>query len=151
MPHAEHTPEEILESCAKTLKAPATDWDRIYVKLRTSEIGQDFPPERFLRTPLNTVKWVLEELDDAQKAKANLDAVTTAQLAQIVLLVAHGFSGSKQSAPKIQVKDFLPFPSWQPNRSASDGPSDPTKFVLSELFRERRIEPRIFAALIRGI
>lgn len=113
-----------------------------------SPLGGDFPPDRFLRTPISTVRWLLRQLDDRDQAKANIQSLTTARLAQIVLQVAHGFSGSRRPAPKSKVEDFLPFPEWKPASAEGDGPDQPTKFVLTELISARRIPLHVFTALI---
>jgi hypothetical protein len=110
-------------------------------------MGQDFPAPKFLRTPISTIRWILRELDDADKAKANVSAITTARLTQLVIQVAHGFSGSKRAAPKIQPSEFLPFPDWRPAATEADGPDQPTKFILSELIRNRQIPLHVFTAL----
>ena len=68
-------------------------------------------------------------------------------MATVLVQIAHGFSGSKRPAPKVQAKDFLPFPDWKPEAAAADGPDAPTKFVLSELVRSRRIPLHVYAAL----
>lgn len=110
-------------------------------------MGQDFPAERFLRTPVRTVMWVLREMDDLEKGQANIHSISTAQLANLLLRVAHGFSGSKRAAPKSKPDNFLPFPGWRPAGTEADGPDQPTKFILSELLRGRRIPIHVFAAL----
>ena len=123
----------------------------IYVRIRTSALGPDFPRERFLRTPISTLRWVLRVIDDREKGQANLEAVPVARLTQIVLQVAHGFSGSKRAAPKINAKDFLPYPDWRPASSQADGPSNPTKFVLATLGRKRLLPAHVLAALMTPV
>lgn len=110
-------------------------------------MGADFPPERFLRTPVSTVMWLLREMDDMEKAHANINSITAAQLTNLVLQVAHGFSGSKRAAPKTKPDSFLPFPGWRPAGTEAEGPDQPTRFVLTELLRARRIPMHVFAAL----
>lgn len=129
------------------LRSPLTDWDQIYVRVRCSPMGADYPAERFLRTPISTLRWLLRQIDDAEKAKANLASITTARLTQIVVQVAHDFSGSKRAAPKVKPHEFLPFPDWKPASTEVDGPDQPTKFILSELIRTRQIPLHVFASL----
>lgn len=120
----------------------------IYIRVRSSKIGSDFPAERFIRTPISTIRWLLRQIDDAEKAQANMAAITTARLTQIVIQVAHAFSGSKHSSPKTKLTEFLPFPDWKPSASSeADGPDQPTKFVLSELVRTRQVPLHVFTAL----
>ena len=113
-----------------------------------SPLGEDFPRERFLRTPISTIRWVLRQLDDQEQSQANLAALPVARLTQIVLQVAHGFSGSKRAAPKTKVQEFLPFPDWRPSATEADGPDQPTKFILTELGRQRRIPVHVLTALL---
>lgn len=92
---------------------------------------------------------VLRELEQREQAEANMNALTTARLTQLVLQVAHGFSGSKRPAPKVAVKDFLPYPDWRPSSTAeAQGPDQPTKFILSELGRKHLIPIHVLAALM---
>lgn len=114
-------------------------------------MGADFPAERFLRTPIRTIDWLLKELDDLEKLRANISSMTVAQLTNIVLQVAHGMSGSKKPGPKTTPKTFLPFPDWRPVRSQSDGPDQPTKFILAVLAKQRAIPMHVFTALTKGV
>lgn len=113
-----------------------------------STLGADFPRERFLRTPISTIRWVLRQLDDREQAQANLEALPTARLTQILLQIAHGFSQSKRAAPKTKVQEFLPFPNWRPATAEADGPDQPTRFILTELGRQRRVPIHVLAALL---
>jgi hypothetical protein len=64
-----------------------------------------------------------------------------------VVQIAHGFSGSKRPAPKTPPRAFFPFPDWNPQTAPTDGPDAPTKFILTELVRTRRIPLHVYAAL----
>lgn len=130
------------------MRSAPTDWDAVYIRLRTSALGADFPQERFLRTPVGTIRMVLRELEQREQAEANLNALATARLTQLVVQVAHGFSGSKRPPPKVAVKDFLPYPNWRPVTAEAEGPDQPTRFVLGELGRKRMIPIHVFAALM---
>lgn len=133
------------------MRSPATDWDQIYVRLRTSALSDDFPRERFLRTPISVIRWALREMDDRDKALTNLSAVPVARLTQILIQIAHGFSGSKRPVPKTQIKDFLPFPQWRPASQQAEGPEPGTKFILTELGKQRRIPIHVLAALMTPV
>jgi hypothetical protein len=65
----------------------------------------------------------------------------------VLINVAHGFSGSKGKAPKINVKDFLPFPDWEPEAKKNEGPSDSTAKVLVKLLKKRAIPTYVFTSL----
>lgn len=101
-----------------------------------------------MRTPVRTLRWVLREIDDQEKAKANLDALATARLSHLVLQVAYGLSGSKRKPPRTDPKDFLPYPDWKPSSDESDGPDQPTKFILSELIKKHALPVHVFTALV---
>lgn len=103
-----------------------------------------------MRTPVSTIRWVLRELDDREKSLANLNALTTARLAHLVVQVAHGMSGSKHPV-KAKPQDFLPYPDWKPSSVEADGPDQPTKFILSELMRQRQIPMHVFVGLVTPV
>lgn len=113
-----------------------------------SPLGADFPQERFLRTPISTIRWALRQLDDHEQSQANLDALPTARLTQILLQIAHGFSGSKRAAPKTKVQEFLPYPDWRPSSADAEGPDQPTKFILTELGKQRRLPVHVLTGLL---
>lgn len=108
----------------------------------------DFPRERFLRTPVRAIRRALRYVEDQEQAQANRDSVTAARLCQIVLQAAHNFSGSKRAAPKLNAKDFLPYPDWRPATEDATGPDQPTKFILSELGKQRLIPVHVLVALM---
>ena len=142
------TPEQTLKQCEEVLRAAPTDWDALYLRVRSSALGADFPKDRFLRTPISALRRVFRYLDDQEKAEANLQALPTARLCQIVIQLAHGLSGSKRAGPKVTAKDFLPYPEWKPPSADASGPDQPTKFILSELGRNRQLPPHVLAALM---
>jgi hypothetical protein len=143
------TPEEQLAQSEDRLKAPETDWDEIYIRLRSSVLKDDFDRERFVRTPIGVLNRALEYVEDEEQRRANINAATTANLIQVVIAVAHGFSGAKGKAPSVNMKDFLPFPEWQPRqRVNSNGPDSATKFVLTKLMRNYQIPVHVFSSMI---
>lgn len=129
------------------MRSPETDWDTIYFRIRISPMGPDFPRHKFLRTPISVLRWVIEKLDDMDQVKANMESITSARMADMMLKIAHGFSGSKKSPPNTKPTDFLPFPEYRPPTAESDGPSEPTKFVLTELIRSFQIPMHVYVAL----
>ena len=65
-----------------------------------------------------------------------------------VISIAFGLSGAKGSPPKIQLKDFLPFPDWQPmGEEAPEGPTPETRALLQRLLRERKIPLTVYTQL----
>jgi hypothetical protein len=119
----------------------------VYFRVRASPVGGDFTPALFLRTPISTIRWLLRRIDDHERGLLNAQSVSTARLNALVVHVAHGFSGSQRPAPKVNPRDFLPFPDWKPASAASDKADPPTKFILSELVRTRCIPLHVYAAL----
>lgn len=143
------TPEQQLEACATALRAPLTDWDMVYMRVRLSALGGDFPRERFVRTPIGILNKVLVLVDNDYQRKLNELSYTTAQLNQLLLSVAHGFSGSKGRRPQTKPQDFLPFPDWKPlNKESATGPDSTTKALLFSLHKNHRIPVHVFTALI---
>ena len=109
-------------------------------------MGADFPRERFLRTPISVLKWVMDKVMDKEQADANLASLSTARMADLLLRVAHSYSGSKKK-PKGAPKDWLPFPDYRPNRQEAEQADEPTKFILSELVHRFDIPVYVFVAL----
>lgn len=118
-----------------------------YLRLRVSKMGVDYPKEVFLRTPISLLKKVMDFVLDQAQLEANTAAVTQAQTADLILKIAHGFSGSKRPPPKSLPRDFLPYPKYKPPAAASDEADAPTKFVLTELVKRFRIPVYVFTAL----
>lgn len=101
-----------------------------------------------MRTPVAVIRWALKRTLDHEQEQANLRALATARLTTTVIQVAHGFSGSKGPAPKLQAKDFLPYPDWAPEIEAREGPDEVTRFTLGQLARARKIPVHVFTALM---
>lgn len=100
---------------------------------------------------MRVIRWVLRELDNLEYGQANLQALPVARLTTTLIGIAHGFSGSKRAAPKVEVKDFLPFPDWKPEGAIAAGPSADTVKRLKELLSKRLIPMHVFTALISPI
>jgi hypothetical protein len=112
-----------------------------------SPLGADFPRERFLRTPISTIRWVLRQIDDYEKAAANIASVTAAQLTQVVIQVAHNFSQSHGPGPTTKPQQFLPFPDWHPQDEHKKELDPTTKDILAKLLKKGQIPIHVFAAL----
>lgn len=100
-----------------------------------------------MRTPLSLLKKAYDYVLNAEQAKANQDSITQAQMTDLLLKIAHGFSGSKKKAPSTKPKDFLPYPHHRPIGSTADEADAPTKFVLTELVKRFAIPVHIYVAL----
>ena len=118
------------------------------MRLRTSALGEDFPPERFLRTPVDKLVEIAEMLDNEEQRQANILGSPVGKLAITVMSIAHGMSGSKGPKPKTDITSYLPFPDWAPLTAKSRfGPSLTTKAALTEALRRRLIPPHVYTAL----
>jgi hypothetical protein len=111
-------------------------------------MGADFPPDRFVRTPIRVIRWTLSQLDNKDKAQANVNSISTARLTGTLIQVAHAFSGSKRAAPKQKLQEFLPYPDWKPTSAQASEPDAGTKFVLAELIKQRKIPIHVFMGLM---
>jgi hypothetical protein len=88
----------------------------------------------------------MDKITDKEQSAANLDAVSTARMADLLLRVAHGFGGSKK-AVNSKPKDWLPFPDYRPIHAEADQADEPTKFILTELVHRFDIPVYVFVAL----
>lgn len=113
-----------------------------------SPLGADYPRERFLLTPVSTIRKILSTLSDEEQRRANVASRSTASLAHLIASVAHGFSKSAGSPMKFGANVFLPYPDWKPAGDTKSGPDEGTKFVLSQLVQSRRIPLHVFTALV---
>ena len=85
---------------------------------------------------------------DQGKQEANRDSVTQSVMTDLMLKIAHGFSGSKKRPPKTRPMDFLPYPNYKPPGADSDEADEPTKFVLAELVKQRRLPIYVLKAMM---
>jgi hypothetical protein len=103
-----------------------------------------------VRTPVSQINWLLEQASYNAYEEANLHSLSTAQLAALVVSIAHGLSGSKGARPNIKPQDFLPFADLDKvrRRKRASAPTEPTRKVLGELMRQMRLPVHVFTALI---
>lgn len=145
----ELTPTEIEERCQQIIEAEPADWDKLYLRLRTSPIGPDYPAEVFVRTPISQLQRVIKEVQYLEYERANFYSQSTANLASLLVSVASGLAGSKSSGKLPEPKSFLPFPELDKffTEDGSQGPSTETKAVAGRLLKERRIPIHVFTAV----
>lgn len=120
------------------------------MRIRCSGLGADFPRERFMRTPTKVLSKVLQYLESEEQRHANILSASTSMLGVQIAYIAHGMGGGKAPKPKVDLKDFLPFPNWKPLAEEGEpktGPSPSTKVALARLLRERRIPAYVFSQL----
>ena len=112
--------------------------------------GVDYYPEKFLRTPTQTLRQLLLLSENENQRQANQLSVSAGYVTSYLLQIAHGFSGSKKAPPKTTAKDFLPFPEWEPlegTENRTDRPSELTRSVLKTLLIKRKLPIHVYIAL----
>lgn len=103
-----------------------------------------------MRTPTKALGKVLQYLESEEQRQANILSASTSMLGVQIAYIAHGMGGGKGPKPKVDLKDFLPFPNWNPPSGEEEtrpGPSPSTKVTLARLLRERRIPVYVFSQL----
>lgn len=66
-----------------------------------------------------------------------------------VISISHGMAGAKAPASSLNLKNFLPFPDWEPvSQTTKIGPSDATKEVLYDLIKHNLIPMGVFLNLV---
>jgi hypothetical protein len=113
-------------------------------------LGADFPVEKFLKTPINVITRVVQEVTRLEQYRANLEASSIAKLATRLDQIAHihfQFPGECKAEPK----DYIPFPDFDPeaDKKQAKGPSRGTELVLRELISKYRIPMHVFVALMK--
>ena len=96
-----------------------------------SKLGGDFPPERFVRTPIKTLRNLLAYVSHAQKVEQNTQASAVAHLGQHITQLAYMVNGVKET-PADRRQFFLPWP----NLKELDTPESETRSLLSETTKE---------------
>jgi hypothetical protein len=109
-------------------------------------MGAEYTRDSFLRTPLKEIYAVLEFSFEEEKRRANIDSISTAKLALIVMQVAQGLAGSK--APnKLSIDDILPFAL---NESVSQQQTETTE-IINKLVRSGQLPVHVIAALSKVV
>ena len=103
-----------------------TNWEEIYLVIRGSYIGADFPAERFLRTPLSTIRELLADIDFRTKYDSNVASVTAAQGVHYIIQYLHRQVYGDKNVPDAPPKGFLPFPEL---KHPSEGKEDEDEFL----------------------
>ena len=98
----------MLETYRRYLAGEPLDLDKLYFQIQCTPFADQYPRSDFLRTRIKEISYVLNSWYEEQKRVANINSISTAKLAQIVLSTAHAFGGSKEPV-KSKIGDFLPF------------------------------------------
>ena len=118
------------------------------MRLAYSPLGVHYPPEKFVRTPLKVIGRLVEHINTREQYEANRDSITQAQMAHLLMMLGHAYSGSKKSPPRVQPSSFLPYPEFRGAEQEDKGPDKATQFVLSEVGRQGRIPAYVLVALM---
>ena len=138
----EKEPDELIEIYQKYLSSKPLDILTLYLQLRCTSLGADYPKEVFIRTPIGLISHLLKTCHEDEKRRANIGSISTAKLTQVVLSVAQAFGGSKEPN-RSKISDFLPF---ELDAQASEA-EELTKEILTKLIMSQRIPSHVIAAL----
>ena len=142
--------EDQINRIATYLNSPPTNWEEVYCRLKLTAFGNDFSPEKFLRTPTQTLRSLMLLAENESQRHTNHLSVSASYVTSYLLQIAHGFSGSKKAPPKTTAKDFLPFPEWEPlegTENRTDRPSELTRSILKTLLIKRKLPIHVYIAL----
>jgi hypothetical protein len=89
---------------------------------------------------------VVEFAFEEEKRKANIESISTAKLALIVIQVAQGLAGSKTPS-KLSIDDILPFAL---NETTSQQQTE-TSEIINKLVRSGRMPVHVIAALSKVV
>lgn len=135
-------PEELINSYQKYLASKPLDILALYLQLRCTPVGADYPKEIFIRTPVGLITHLLKSCHEDERRRANIGSISTAKLTQVVISVAQGFGGSKERN-RTKISDFLPFELDQQSSEVEER----TKQILTTLIKSQRIPAHVIAAL----
>ena len=135
-------PEELIEIYQKYLASKPLDVLALYLQLRCTPLGPDYPKEVFIRTPIGLIGHLLKTCHEDEKRRANIGSISTAKLTQVVLSVAQAFGGGKDRN-RTKISDFLPFEL----DAESSEVEERTKEILTKLIKSQRIPAHVIAAL----
>lgn len=113
-------------------------------------MGAYYPPEVFLRTPVSQLHWLIREVRFREYDQANRLSHSVARLSTVVIGVAQGFAGVKNTNNIPEAKSFLPFPDLDQFREENHahGPSPETVNQLQQLLKTGRLPLYVFTALM---
>ena len=130
-----------------------TNWEEVYLVIRGSYIGADFPAERFLRTPVSTIRELLSDIDFRAKYDSNVASVTAAQGVHYLIQYLHRQVYGDKDVPDAPPKSFLPFPELKHPSEGKDEETGPlkasTKKIIERLASTGRIPIKIKDALLK--
>jgi hypothetical protein len=116
-----------------------------------SKLGGDFPPERFVRTPIKTLRNLLAYVSHALKVEQNTQASSIAHLGQHITHLAYMVNGVKET-PEDRRQFFLPWPNLKelgtPEGDTRSLLSDKTKEILLDLLAKRLMPPHAVHSLL---
>jgi hypothetical protein len=120
----------------------------LYVRIKSSPLGAEYNRDSFVRTPIGVLRELMEHISSEEQRCANINSITQAHLAVLVITIAHGLSGSRRNPPKVKANEFLPFPDWRPNEEDKPQLDQFTRQTLTKLIKGRRIPMHVFVALL---
>lgn len=118
--------------------------------MKMTPFGTDYSPEKFLRTPTQTLRTQIYLAENESQRQINSTSISASYICNYIIQIAHSYSGSKKAPPKTNPQDFLPFPAWEPFDSGgakSDRPSEITRSILKTLLIRRKLPIHVYIAL----
>ena len=120
------------------------------MRLKLTPFGADYSPEKFLRTPSQTISGQMKMAENETQRHINSTSISASYVAHYLIQIAHSYSGSKKAPPKTEPKDFLPFPDWESAwnlQETHNRPTEITRAILKTLLIKRRLPIHVYIAL----
>lgn len=117
----------------------------IYTEFRSSSAGKDVECDDFLRLPLKSINAVIKHSSAREKRIANINSITTARLAGIVISIAQSFSKDKTSA--VPMDQLLPFPLDEEGSVVVNE----TRAIIKQLIAKQKLPIHVIAAINKAI
>jgi len=116
-----------------------------YSELRACPAGTDITREQFVRMPLKLIYELIRFGAEQTKRSANINSVSTARLAGIIVSIAKSFGGDKSG--EIPIDMLLPFPL---NEDANTFIME-TREIFKNLIKQRKLPVSVIASLSKVI
>ena len=118
---------------------------QVYSELRACPAGIDISRDEFARLPLKLIYELIRFGSEQQKRSANINSISTARLAGIVISIAKSFSNEKSG--DVNIDQLLPFPL---NEDATVFIAE-TREVFKTLIAKRKLPVSVIASLSKVI
>ena len=117
----------------------------VYSELRACPAGVDIGRDEFVRLPLKLIYEMIRFGSEQQKRTANINSISTARLAGIIIGIAKSFS--KEKTGEVNIDQLLPFPL---NEEANLFVAE-TREIFKGLIAKRKLPVSVIASLSKVI